>query len=137
MLIAYPESKIDLSIVYDGDVISFRKESGKVEYSHEIASPFARDDSSVIGGYCVIKNVRGEFLTTLTREEIDKHRKIARTDSIWKQWFVEMATKTVIKKACSQHFRDVFEKMESDDNESYDLAKLDVKEALKQSADSE
>ena len=60
-------------------------------------------------------------LIPLSKEEIDKHRKVARTDYIWKQWFTEMALKTLIKKACKQHFADVYENIEQIDNDNYDL----------------
>lgn len=124
MFYAYPESIIDLSLVYKDDSFTFKKESGRVKYVHDIANPFAQKDQDIIGGYCVIKNKRGEFLTTLTRAGIDKHRKVAKTDYIWKAWFVEMALKTIIKKACKTHFKDSFTTIETLDNENYDVEKV-------------
>lgn len=121
MLLAYPESKIDVSLVYQGDDFSVAKESGSVIYSHNIKNPFDRKEEDIIGGYCVIQNRRGEFLTIMSKEDIEKHRKTAKTDYIWRQWFIEMALKTVIKKAVKQHFSDVFEKIEDTDNENYSL----------------
>ena len=121
MLLAYPESKIDVSLVYQGDDFSVAKESGSVIYSHNIKKPFDRKEEDIIGGYCVIQNRRGEFLTIMSKEDIEKHRKTAKTDYIWRQWFIEMALKTVIKKAVKQHFSDVFEKIEDTDNENYSL----------------
>lgn len=121
MLLAYPESKIDVSLVYQGDDFSVAKESGSVVYSHNIKNPFDRKEADIIGGYCVIQNRRGEFLTIMSKEDIEKHRKTAKTDYIWRQWFIEMALKTVIKKAVKQHFSDVFEKIEDTDNENYSL----------------
>ena len=121
MLLAYPESKIDVSLVYQGDDFSVAKESGSVIYSHNIKKPFDRKEEDIIGGYCVIQNRRGEFLTIMSKEDIEKHRKTAKTDYIWRQWFIEMALKTVIKKAVKQHFSDVFEKIEDTDNENYSI----------------
>lgn len=122
VLLVYPESIIDNQLVYKDDTYKFRKESGKVIYTHEINNPFNQKDEDVIGAYCVIKNKRGEFIVTLGREDIDKHRKVAKTDSIWKQWFKEMCLKTVIKKACSVHFNDITTNMQEIDNEAnYDL----------------
>lgn len=121
MFLAYPESVVDLGLVYEGDTFEFKKASGKVMYTHDIANPFGSKTDSIIGGYCVIKNKRGEFLTTLSREEIDKHRKVAKTDFIWKQWYSEMSMKTIIKKACKMHFADVYEDIEKNDNDNYDL----------------
>ena len=124
MLLAYPESLVDLTLVYTGDKFDFSKKSGKVVYSHEIADPFSRESKDVIGGYCVIKNMRGEFLTTLTRKDFEKHRKIAKTDHIWRNWYEEMCLKTLIKKACKQHFEDIYRAIEQQDNSNYDLDKV-------------
>jgi len=136
MLLAYPESQIDVSLVYEGDDFQVAKESGSVIYHHNIKEPFNRKEENIIGGYCVIKNKRGEFLTLLSREEIEKHRKTAKTDYIWRQWFMEMALKTIIKKAVKQHFSDVFEKIEDNDNENYSLDNpLDLELKTKQEID--
>lgn len=128
MLLAYPESMVDVNLVREGDTFNVARESGAVVYSHNIADPFGNKE--IIGGYCVIKNKRGEFLTILSKEDFDKHRKVARTDFIWKQWFAEMCLKTLIKKAVKQHFADVYENIETIDNENYDLEQplgLDLK----------
>lgn len=139
MLLAYPESKMALNVVYEGDPFSFEENDGKVTYSHVHKNPFGKEDKNIIGAYCLIKNSRGEFLTTMGLEEIEKHRKVAKTDYIWKAWFPEMVKKTVIKKACKYHFEDKFAKVEAMDNENYDLeipVEIDLKakqeiEALK------
>jgi hypothetical protein len=121
MFISYPESVVDVSLVYAGDAFNFQKNSGQVQYNHNIADPFGHKDDDIVGAYCVIKNKRGQFLTTLSRAEIDKHRKVAKTDSIWRNWLPEMSLKTVMKKACKQHFKDMFQTIETLDNESYNL----------------
>lgn len=121
MLLAYPDSKIDLSLVYQGDETSFKKVSGEVRYTHNVANPFNQEESDIIGGYCVIRNERGEFLTTLSHKELEKHRAVAKTDFIWKQWYKEMCLKTIMKKACKFHFDDIFEGIEEMDNENYEL----------------
>lgn len=120
MFLSYPESTIDVSLVFKGDKFTFKKDSGNVQYVHELSDPFS-ETKEMVGAYCVIRNKRGDFLTILTEKEIEKHRKVARTDSIWRDWFNEMALKTVIKKACKQHFSDVFQNMETVDNESSNL----------------
>lgn len=118
LLLVYPESIIDNQLVYHNDDYSFRKESGKVIYTHNMNNPFSQKDDDVIGCYCIIKNRRGEFIVTLGRDDIDKHRKVAKTDKIWKEWFKEMCLKTVIKKACSVHFADIVTNMVEIDNEA-------------------
>lgn len=121
MLNAYPESKIDVSLVYKEDQFEVGKISGAVEYTHKVANPFAQKDGDIIGAYCVIQNKRGEFLTTMSPEDIAKHRKVAKTDYIWAAWFKEMCMKTVIKKACRTHFKDMYENIEAIDNENNDI----------------
>lgn len=121
MYLKYPESIIDVSLVFEGDEFKISKESGGIVYSHKIGSPFAQDEKNIIGGYCVIKNKRGAFMTLLGKSDIEKHRKVAKTDFIWKTWFKEMALKTVIKKACKQHFADIYQEIENQDNDNYNL----------------
>jgi len=134
MLLAYPDSIIDDDLVYEKDTFEFKKYSGKVTYSHDIADPFSRNEEQIIGGYCVIKNKRGEFLTMLSKADIDKHRKVAKTDYIWKQWFVEMARKTVLKKACKKHFDDIYQNIMKIDNENSDIENpLDIELSVKES----
>lgn len=125
MLQAYPESTFDPGLVYRGDDFKCWKESGRVRYVHNQNSPFDRKDADIIGAYIVIKNSRGEFITTLTRDDIEKHKKIAKTATIWNNWFAEMALKTVVKKGCKQHFRDTFKIIEEYDNENYEPELLD------------
>lgn len=121
MLLAYPESLVDVSLVYEGDDFMVNKDSGEVKYEHLIKNPFGQKGENIVGGYCVIKNKRGQFLTLLSKPDIEKHRKIAKTDYIWSQWFKEMALKTVIKKACKVHFDDIYSGIEEMDNENNDL----------------
>lgn len=128
MLQVYPDSIIDVSLVYRGDSFAFEKENGHVTYKHIINSPFEHSKDKIIGGYCVIKNKRGEFLTLLSTSEIEQAKKVARTTSIWDAWYAEMALKTVIKKAVKFHFDDIYTQMEEEDNKNYDLDLIDEPE---------
>ena len=130
MLMVYPETQIDVQLVYDGDTTEFSKQSGKVVYRHILASPFGSKDEDIVGGYCVIKNKRGEFLTTISKADIEKHRGVAKQDYIWSAWYKEMALKTIIKKAVKVHFDDIYQGMEDLDNDQYDLEKSESKELI-------
>jgi len=121
MYMAYPETKLDCQLVYKADTFSFSKKSGEVFYSHDFGDPFNKKDEDIIGGYCVIKNKRGEFLTILDRKEIEKHRKVSKMGKIWQDWTPQMYRKTVIKDACSLHFRDIYQNVLELDNENFDL----------------
>ena len=123
MLVAYPESEIDIQTVYEGDDFSCYKQNGLVYYNHTIKDPFNGNDDDIKGAYCVIKNKRANFITTMGRDEITKHRRVAKTDYIWSQWFKEMCMKTVIKKACKLHFNDIYTTIEEMDNENNDIEK--------------
>ena len=136
MLLAYPESKVDVQLVYKDDMFQVGKESGSVVYSHTITKPFENKKEDIIGGYCVIKNKRGETLTLLSKEDIEKHRKVSKMDNVWQEWYVEMCLKTLIKKGCRNHAADIFEAIERKDNENYDLENpLELDLALKQKID--
>lgn len=125
MLQAYPDSEIDVALVYKGDSFAFEKENGHVTYKHIINNPFEHSKEKIIGGYCVIKNKRGDFLTLLSISEIEQAKKVAKTTTIWDNWFAEMALKTVIKKAVKFHFDDIYTVMEEEDNKNYDLDLID------------
>lgn len=88
-----------------------------------MADPFGHKEEDIIGGYCIIKNKRGEFITTLSRDEINKARRVAKTQTIWQSWFAEMCKKTIIKKAVKFHFDDIYSEMEDEDNKNYNLDK--------------
>lgn len=134
MLLVYPESRIDIELVYKGDSFAYSKDNGVVDYKHIIGDPFNHKDVDIVGGYCVIKNKRGEFITVLSKAEIEKAKKVAKTTKIWDDWYAEMCKKTVIKKAVKFHFDDIYTAMEEEDNKNYDLEKTDepeLSEALK------
>ena len=142
MYLVYPESTVDVQLVYKDDDFNVEKQSGTIRYIHKINNPFIQTEADIIGGYCVIKNKRGEFFTPLSKAEIDKHRKVAKTDFIWKQWFKEMALKTIIKKACKTHFADVYQNIEEIDNENYNLdnsteIELEIKQTIENIEDVE
>lgn len=126
LLLSFPDTVLDVQLVYEGDKFTVKNVGGKYIYNHEIGNVFGRTESQIIGGYCVIKNKRGEFFTSLTKEELEKHRKTAKTDYIWKNWLTEMYLKTVIKKAVSVHFDDVFNEIEKEDNKSYQLEETET-----------
>jgi hypothetical protein len=131
VLNVYPETLFDMQNVHEGDTFSFNKESGKVIYSHKINNPFALN-KVIIGCYCIIKNSRGEFLETLNMQDIDKMKAVATTKNIWNNWQSEMVLKSVIKRACKRHFRDIVVNVEAIDNESNDLERVNVEDLIQQ-----
>ncbi len=131
MMLVYPETIFDVQLVRKGDIYQFEKNSGLVAYKHEIKDPFG--NKPILGGYAVIKNSRGEFFTSLSHADFEKHRKVAKTDNIWSQWYEEMCMKTLVKKACKIHFEDMFRAIEEQDNKQNDLEKpLEIPIEMKQ-----
>lgn len=124
VLLRYPETIFDIQLVKDGDEFNFQKNNGKINYNHLIKNPFT--DKKVIGGYAVIKNKAGEFLEILSLKDLEDIRKTAKTDYIWSQWLSEMYLKTIIKRACKRHFRDITEKIDLEDNNNYSLESSDI-----------
>lgn len=124
MLLAYPETIIDLQLVYEWDDTEFCKDNGKIEYTHKLKNPFSKKDEEIIWGYCIIKNKRWEFLVTLTRDDFEVAKAAAKGDFIWKKFYAAMCMKTLIKRACKMHFSDMYEKMDNEDNKQNDLDQL-------------
>jgi len=118
----YPETKFDIQLVHEGDDFSFIKDTGKVIYTHKINNPFNK--KKLIGCYCIIKNTKGEFIETLDNTEIKKMKQVAKTKNIWDNWEGEMYLKSVIKRSCKRHFKDVVQNAESIDNENYELGNI-------------
>lgn len=122
----YPESMIDIQLVYDGDTFNFKKENGKVLYNHLINDPFNKNKKA-IGGYCVIKNRLGEFIEIMNETEILKCKQVARLKNIWENWADEMYLKTIMKRACKRFFHDITQDIDDEDNKNYDLSQLNDK----------
>jgi len=123
----YPETIFDIQLVYEGDEFFFKKSSGKIIYEHTITDPFATK-KIISGAYCIIKNSRGEFLETINTEDIAKMKAVAKTKNIWNEWESEMVLKSVIKRSCKRHFKDIVVHVEVLDNETNDLDKLELTE---------
>lgn len=119
----YPEATFDIQLVRKGDLFSFKKESGKVLYTHEFTNPF--NDEPFVGGYCVIKLRTGEHIEMLSVKDLEHIRKTAKTDYIWKEWLSEMYIKTIMKRSCKRHCKDAVEILDTMDNDNYDLPEED------------
>lgn len=130
LLQVYPETLFDIQNVNAGDTFSFKKESGKVFYNHQINNPFD-NNKVIIGCYCIIKNKRGDFIETLNLDEITKMRNSAKTKNIWDSWFSEMTLKSVIKRACKRHFNDVVSNVDTLDNDNYEPETSEIDADLK------
>lgn len=129
ILLSYPESTFDFQVVYEGDDISFRKESGKIYYTHKKNNPF-NTNKKVIGAYGVIKNSKGEFIETINIDDITKMKNSSKMKYIWDTWFDRMVLKSVIKRICSIHFKDITKSMDYIDNETNDPDRATIDELI-------
>lgn len=121
LLKVYPSTKFDLQVVCKGDQFELTKKNGEISYSHTISNPFDID-KDIIGAYCIIKNDRGQFVETINKQEIEKIKATAKTTYIWDKWYSEMVIKSVLKRACKRHFKDITVNMDSMDNESSEVS---------------
>jgi len=134
ILLTYPDTIFDFGLVHIGDKFTLSKESGKVIYSHKVSDPFAKD-TDIIGAYGVIKNSKGEFVETINIDDITKMKKTSTMAFIWNTWYDRMVLKSVIKRICSVHFKDIVRDIEVQDNEQNDPVRAEFDEALLLSID--
>jgi len=131
VMLSYPDTIFDFQLVYKGDDFSFRKESGKVIYSHKISNPFD-NNKEIQGAYGVIKNKKGEFVEFLTLDDIKKMKNTSTMKFIWDTWFDRMVLKSIIKRICNIHFKDIIKDIDKIDNETNDLNATNIKEDLQE-----
>jgi len=94
-----PPEQIIYQLVHETDLFTplMKNENREVEsYEFEIKNPFNRGE--IVGGfgYIVHKEKTKNKLVLVSREEIDKARKQAKTDDFWNREFEKMAYKTVV-----------------------------------------
>lgn len=87
-------------VVYEGEDFRIDTSEGDRRPVHEIANYFVRgDDSKIIGAYSVAKLKNGTIdCEPMPRSEIEKVRKVAKTDKVWSGWFSEKAKVAVMRR---------------------------------------
>lgn len=131
LLLKYPETILDVGLVYNVDKFTFYKESGKISYKHTINDPFSTS-KKIVGAYAIVKNRRGEFLETINLDDIAKFKNSSKIASIWKTWYDRMVLKSVIKRICKIAFYDVFQNIEQIDNENSNPNNGNIESELQQ-----
>lgn len=123
----YPETKFDIGVVYEDDIFEFSDENGKLFYNHIIKNPFKKN-KTIVGAYCFLKNRKGITKAIMDKDELLKCKNMSknqRESSAWKNWESEMCLKAVLKRACKRCFYDEVKDLLEEDNENYDLSKID------------
>ena len=121
VLSSYPETLLDIQLVRETDVFKVKKDSGRVEYTHELKDVF--DNKPIVGAYVVIKNKRGEFLEILNKADFESMKKSGKMQYLWNTWESEFWLKSVIKRACKRHFNDITAEIDKLDNDNFGAAK--------------
>lgn len=101
-------------VVYEGETLKLWVEEGEKKFDHVQADGSPLDaltrGGEVVGAYAVAKLKDGtvEFLS-MNRQAIEKRRLAsanqrgkAQPDGIWKDWYEEMARKTVVRALCNK-----------------------------------
>lgn len=91
--------------------------------------PFGDDRGEMIGGYAIAKHIEtGEmWREVMSKAEIEKAKKIARSKGVWDQWESEQWRKTVAKRLFKQLPIELDERMQRaidrDNEDNFDLPK--------------
>lgn len=118
----HPDVFFDVQLVREKDVFSFKKASGKVDYTHEFGDPFT--DQPIKGAYAVVKlnnETDDQSLELLNIEDFNKMKSSSRNSSTWNKWESEFWRKSVIKRACKVYFAEEVAELDKIDNDDYGL----------------
>lgn len=99
-----PIVDIIFELVHENDEFKTLKKQGGVgveSYEFKVKDPFNR--GKLVGGfgYVIYEDERKNKLVVMSLADMDKRRKIAKTDTFWKPWEEEMYYKTLVSHVCS------------------------------------
>lgn len=123
-----PDANIVVNLVKQGDILTIKKDDDIETYTHTLKDPFAGQDK-IIGGYCYISFTLGDRkiakIEAMSKNEIDKIKGCAISDTIWNKWYEEKAKVAIIRRACKVIFAGLnsekINKLLEQDNQDYDL----------------
>lgn len=100
----YPLIDIIFELVYENDTFKTIKKNGGAgveSYEFEVKDPF--DRGKLIGGfgYIIYEDERKNKLVVMSKADMDKRRKISKSEAFWKPWEEEMYYKTLVSHVCS------------------------------------
>lgn len=88
------------NVIYDGDTFDIAIDQSGREQLLKHETHFANRDNEIIGAYAIIETEEDEqYLTTMTKKEIDKSWSKAKTKNVQNDFPQEMAKRTVINRA--------------------------------------
>jgi len=137
----FPIVDIECDLLYTNDKFRMIKDCYKgASYELEIPDPFNR--GAMKGGYAYIRfeDPRQNKLIVMTKAEIEKIRETSKSKNFWKDWYNEMALKTIMRKASKavtldpKKFDDYYMLMERFNSEAVEA---DLANELRQKANRE
>lgn len=96
-------SSVNAHIVYEHDEFQFEIVDGTETFRHK--PKLIGERGQIILAYCIVKLKDGSIhVETMTKNEIDKVRAVSKSKDgpAWKNWYDEMAKKTVIHRAAKR-----------------------------------
>ncbi len=101
----YSIRNIAYELVYSNDVFKPYKRGAchtMDSYEFEIKNPF--DRGTLVGGFAYIEfdDPQRNILLIMSKADIEKRHKVAKSKDFWDKWYDEMALKTVVSAACGK-----------------------------------
>lgn len=132
---------IQADFIYSNDSFEIIKDAINGEsYRLKINNPF--DRGQIIGGYgyAVYDDPRQNKLIVMSKKDIDDVKKKAKSQAFWKDYYNEMALKTIVRRICKRvpldpkKFDDYYRLMQKFDGDS---AEADLARELRENANRE
>jgi len=122
----YPDADFIVEPVYSGDEVKIWNENGMQQYTHKKSGAFRSGEKDFIGIlFAVTYTDNGRVIqkvADIPKERIDRAKRAAKQDFIWKSDYVEKAKAAAIKNACKQLFASIqgLQDIVDYDNQNYD-----------------
>jgi recombinational DNA repair protein RecT len=129
----YQDADFTAEAIFEGDTLAMSDDGGFQSYKLTRKDVFASGWDKLQGVLVRISYSKGgerfQKITAVSKSDLDKIRKVAKTDYIWAQWPIEKAKAAAIKRASKIQFADVMglQELARYDNElNYDLSKQEA-----------
>ena len=139
----YSVRNMRYELVYSNDEFKVGKKDAfhtQDTYEFNIKNPF--DRGTLIGGFAYIEfdDPQRNILLVMSKDDIEKRHKVAKSKDFWEKWYDEMALKTVVSAACGKVTLDP-EKIDPDfrimQQSENDTAEAELAEEIRQNANRE
>jgi phage RecT family recombinase len=121
----YSDANFVVGLVRSGDTFLINKTDENDSFTHKEANPFDSSLNNIIGGYCYITYTLGgrkiSKIITMSKQEINKIKDVAKAKDIWDTWFEEKAKVAIIRRACKLIFAGLTQKLDEFNNDEFDL----------------